>query len=599
MKKSSLLGAVCALFWFPGMIVSCSDPSNDEPVVEEKTAEKTEYKITYKSYIEGIEDKVDIVPIGEEYTVLNHLKAFGISTAVLKRQEKNFIGWALIENAEANDVVIRSGEKFLVREDLTFYPVVVSCSLSEQIYISSLSKNYDEWLIDIRVKVLTYYKSLNIYYTPGDTFENEILLHSEDINITSSADSAIQSVTGIAVDKGKIFEDESSYIWLEIVDSEGNKVLCSEPGKLEKPAGIIFDYNDGSSTKKYVRIESGRKEFEKMCSPYDSDASTLIGWSRDKDAVTVDYPRNYSEYTSAFDSRITKLYGVWKVKAPSSLKVTEVSNEDATVKISFRQVSGISDYIIYVGEEKVFISADPNSYVSEYIYTLPSKDTKTYSFCVQADADIAEKSSEVSFAYRLLLAPTTPQNLTVNQYERGYVYLTWKCEIGQNYYVYVNTENNFSTARFVEDIDGKQMNIRVDKEGTYYFWVKAYNDGKYSEISDVISITPTAVIVAPPKLSIAQKSGTDRLELTITKKYMFGYDIYMAEVNDFSKAEWIRGQGVAVVTTDDTYYEMENLKSGTYYFWIRGWYDNIFNTSGERDLYSDWSEAIPFTYVKY
>lgn len=166
-------------------------------------------------------------------------------------------------------------------------------------------------------------------------------------------------------------------------------------------------------------------------------------------------------------------------------------------------------------------------------------------------------------------SPPTPTvfNRTVNGCDS--VTLTWSASTGaSSYVVYINTNNNSTTATPASTTSLNFTYTGLDEGKTYYFWVKAVSASGDSALTSSLTGIPVATVV-PTTPSGVSAVATSSSNVRVTWNYVNNSSsvrIYRSKLDDTSTA--------TVVTNLDnlvTQFIDRGLDAGTkYFYWVRG-----------------------------
>lgn len=189
-----------------------------------------------------------------------------------------------------------------------------------------------------------------------------------------------------------------------------------------------------------------------------------------------------------------------------------------------------------------------------------------------------------------------PEEVCVNAAPyKNNVILSWKDNGAPFYWIYKNTENDFSSADCILNsaTSGENLNeISLDESGTYYFWVKATGgiseDSITSNFSDSVSFDFHYSELTAPKNVVASVSKTgNAVSLKWDDTDASRYWIYVNRVNDCESAVCIaRHETSGSICQDITLYG-----EGEYYFWVKAADDYR-----EDARTSDFSVPVRFVY---
>ena len=200
-----------------------------------------------------------------------------------------------------------------------------------------------------------------------------------------------------------------------------------------------------------------------------------------------------------------------RVYAPSA--PTGVSASDGTytsdVTISWSAVSGATSYEVY---RYTSSSSSYASYLGStsntYYYDTSATPGKTYYYWVKAVNSAGSSSfSSYDTGYRKQDSLSAPTNVSATDGTSAKsTTISWSAVSGATrYYVYRYTSNNSSSATQIGSSTSTSYTDTTGTAGTtYYYWVKAYNDGLYSLFSSYDTgyrRTPAAALPAPSNLT--------------------------------------------------------------------------------------------------
>jgi fibronectin type 3 domain-containing protein len=164
--------------------------------------------------------------------------------------------------------------------------------------------------------------------------------------------------------------------------------------------------------------------------------------------------------------------------------------------------------------------------------------------------------------------PSAPINVSASDGTyTGYVRLTWTASSGAvGYKIYRNTTNSSSTAAQIGTDSTSPYNDATAVAGTtYYYWLKAYNEGGNSGFSN--SDTGWRAVAPPSKptnVSASDGTYTDKVQITWTASSgATSYKIYRNTTNSSSSSTQIGT--ISTSPYDDT----AATAGTTYYYWVK------------------------------
>lgn len=249
--------------------------------------------------------------------------------------------------------------------------------------------------------------------------------------------------------------------------------------------------------------------------------------------------------------------------APDSLTAGLIS---ATVMLNWNPVPGATSYAIYEGTAAGAEGASPvatSTNTNTLIKNLAGG--KTYYFTVKAvnSAGSSAASNEASVA--VPVPPAAPASLVATA-GNGAATLSWKASTGaSSYEVFQGTAAGAEGTVPVQSVSGTSATVSGLKNGsTYYFTVKAVNNGGTSGASNEAKVTLATAPATPA--SVTAVTGSQATSITVSWSAVSGaaaYNVYRGTASD---GEGSTPAGAGIKTTNVTF---SGLSSGkTYYFQV-------------------------------
>ncbi len=168
---------------------------------------------------------------------------------------------------------------------------------------------------------------------------------------------------------------------------------------------------------------------------------------------------------------------------------------------------------------------------------------------------------------KLTPAPT-PTNVTVvkNINKKNYVTVSWQSQLSGSHYVYYNSSNDKSGAKYKFSGSGASLEMPLPSSGTWHFWIKKSGDGTHSDSawSEPATIDFTyETLSAPTITSVTRPYNVDEVVVECDSVGAEYYWWYYSKANDSATA-----------TCESAYNKSTNRiislpSKGTWYFWVK------------------------------
>lgn len=292
--------------------------------------------------------------------------------------------------------------------------------------------------------------------------------------------------------------------------------------------------------------------------------------------------------------------------APTGLKVTPVTGKANYVNVTWDDNKS-QYYCIYKSDTSTRPS-NPYNY-NTYEYTKEGiefclSSSGTYYFWIKSvDSSFSEDtpiSEAVSYDFTYT-KPSPVTNLTAVEYNspKNSVKLSWTKSNAGSYYIYMNTTDNYSTAKYETNTTSDLYTKMLPTAGKYYFWVIAADNGNYTE-EDAVKVDYTLAtfdddgISAPENLAIQiSTTNSNYINVNCDPVTISGYNpyywVYYSTTDDPKTATCCATayQLPASIYKYSYYFESNT----TYYFWIKA---GTNNWAANDLMISDVSDSVEF-----
>ncbi|MBN1190350.1 MAG: hypothetical protein JXA46_11400 [Dehalococcoidales bacterium] len=174
--------------------------------------------------------------------------------------------------------------------------------------------------------------------------------------------------------------------------------------------------------------------------------------------------------------------------------------------------------------------------------------------------------------------PTAPSNVYASDgIYTDKVRITWTASSGAtSYKVYRNTSNSSGSASLIGSPTSTSFDDTSAVAGTtYYYWVKAHNDGGDSDFSSPdTGWRAVSVPAAPTNVLATDGTYTNKVRISWTASSgATGYKVFRNTTNNNVTATEVG------TDTNSPYYDYTAIVGTTYYYWMKA-----YNTSGDSDF---------------
>jgi len=287
-----------------------------------------------------------------------------------------------------------------------------------------------------------------------------------------------------------------------------------------------------------------------------------------------------------------------------TLEIVKSSDTKNTIKLNWLN-NGANAYFIYYNTTDNFSTATVamnNTDSDYYNFTFPPtlEDGKYY-FWVKVGTvnsiDGKEISDSVDYDFTRD-AHTTPTGLKVEKTTtKNMIKLCWNENKACYNHVYINTENDSSTAERYKSTQDNYIEIILPNAGDFYFWVRASDDPSStpkesctSDYSKGLKYTFETFdpIIAKPTIANVKTDPS----VSITCNGIEGascYFIYTSLTNDISTAKYIRKTPTFPLSLNEDDY----ISGKTNYFWARAANSSTIYSAQFSDFSDVYEIAIP------